>query len=683
MKIEKTEDCGMTYVKKREIIARRDAFFEAARKGLSSLMNPDGSGRIPQFNPPMREPVWILPALFHGSEEDIALANRITERYNDPRYGGKSYNVFQSNLFAGLLAEYDALLTPAAREVMRWHTEQVFRTYEGSAQSDLKFHGCNDNMPMMSTKALILGGGKCGNEKAFRHGVWNLNEFRRLLSRSAWESEFNSSTYSAITLSNLAKIAAYAGDDAVRKLAEQCEIRLWTELLLHWHPGTKHSGGPQCRAYAIDAAGHNHSLQALFWLVFGPELTGRDLMKSYFEPDGTEVVHFQGNYMQSVAEYCDLMDNEFHLPEELASLIEQRKYPALTRGRSECMCSTRGECGEYHTCSYMEEDFSLGTVNIPLCSGDSTLQLYATYRRTPEVRSFRDAATVFYRYADSPLSAGIMESSADGAYRNEQFVKSLAHAYAIQKNNTALLTTIPAIELLKGKKVGILKLDVLFPAHYGKITASVIGKNHVQSGACGESSEVQPVSIETGEVFIHIQPLLPTSLARKAAVRFRKMNHYEALELINYEGPERAFSAEELEYIQNGFVFTIDSRSKYESLEAFHREKSDALVLDYTLASHRFLRYKRKDVQFEICYTPLHFGVQTHAIDGRTEPWPILETNQLDVAKLPFMRGEVEADIPFFPWGDSLKQHNYPDLKWMIGSRGLPGEAPYSRIRSG
>lgn len=77
----------MAYVKKREIIARRDAFFEAARKGLSALMNPDGSGRIPQFNPPMREPVWILPALFHGSEKDIALANRITERYNDPRYG--------------------------------------------------------------------------------------------------------------------------------------------------------------------------------------------------------------------------------------------------------------------------------------------------------------------------------------------------------------------------------------------------------------------------------------------------------------------------------------------------------------------------------------------------------------------------------------------------------------------
>jgi len=665
-----------------EIALRRNAFFEAARKGLADVVNPDGSGRIPQFNPPMREPVWILPALFHGSKQDIELANRMAGRYNDPEGGGKSYNVFQSNLFAGLLAEYDSMLTPKAREVMVWHTEQVFHTYCGSAQSDLKFHGCNDNMPMMSTKALILGGEKLGNDAAYRQGVWNLNEFRRLLSRSAWESEFNSSTYSAITLSNLAKIASRAADAAVRELAAKCEIRIWTELLLHWHPGTKHSGGPQCRAYAIDAVGHNHSLQALFWLAFGPEATGRDLMKSYFEPDGTEVIHFQGNYMQSVAEYCDMLDNEFHLPDEIGELIVKRKYPALTRGRSECM-NRFGGSGEYHTCSYMEEDFSLGTVNVPLVSGDSTLQLYATYKRRSEVRSFRDAATVFYRYYNEPVSAGVPETSRDGAFQNEKFMKSLAHAYAIQKKNTAMLLTIPSVEILAGKKTEILKLDILFPSHYGKITSSVIGGGRVMDGACGESAEVVPVSVEAGEVFIHIQPLIPTALSRKCALRFSRMNHYEALELINYEGPAKEFTTEELEYIQNGFVFTIDSRSKYGSLEAFHREKSDALILDYTISSHRFLRYKRKDVQFEVCYTPLHFGVQTHAVDGRTEPEPVFETNQLDVSSLPFMCGDVEADVPIFPWGDSLKMHNYPEQRWMIGSRGLPGEAPYSRTRFG
>ncbi len=665
---------------KEAVDARRNEFFSAVRRHLSSVLNSDGSGRIPQFNPPWREPVWILPALLRGKAEDAALANRMIERYNDTPEG-RRYNVFQSNLFAGFLAEFDPLLTDKARAVMTHHARQAFRTYEGSAQSDLKFHGCNDNMPMMSTKALILGGEKLKCEQAYEQGVWNLNEFRRLLSRSAWASEFNSSTYSAITLSNLAKIAARAHDPRVRRIAEECEERLWAEVLLHYHPGTRMSGGPQCRAYAIDCAGHNHSLQMLFWLLFGPETTGRDLMKSYFDPDGTEVIHFAGNCMQSVAEYCDLIDSDFHLPETLASLIETRTYPALTRGRAECMMHYNGCAGEYHTVSYMEEEFSLGTVDTPLCGGEQTLQLYATYKRQPEVKTFRDSSAVFYRYRTDRTPIGIQERSADGCFQNEKYMESEAWAYAIQKTNTAMLLTIPNLTKHIPLRTDILKLDIVFPAHYGTIRRSVIGNGAVREGGEGESAEVVPVSIETGEVFLHIVPLIPTALPRTCAIRFRNETRYQVLELINYDGENRRFDTDELEFIQNGFVFTIDSRRKWKSLEEFHRMNSDFLLVDYTIHRHRFVRFKRNDVQFEVCYTPANFGVQTHAVDGRTTPEPVLETNQLDVSSLPFLSGSVPADVPLFPWGDSLAMHNYPENAWIIGSRGLPGEAPYSRIR--
>ena len=153
------------------------------------------------------------------------------------------------------------------------------------------------------------------------------------------------------------------------------------------------------------------------------------------------------------------------------------------------------------------------------------------------------------------------------------------------------------------------------------------------------------------------------------------------LELINYEGESKLFDAEELEFIQNGFVFTIDSRRKWSSLEEFHRKNSDFLLVDYTIFHHRFVRFKRSDVQFEVCYTPATFGVQTHAVDGRNIPGPVFETNQLNVAELPFLSGSVPADLPLFPWGDSMEMHNFPGSPWIIGSRGLPGEKPYSRIR--
>ena len=47
------------------------------------------------------------------------------------------------------------LIACRTRAVAVWHTEQVFKTYRGAAQPDFKFHGANDNMPMMATGGLM------------------------------------------------------------------------------------------------------------------------------------------------------------------------------------------------------------------------------------------------------------------------------------------------------------------------------------------------------------------------------------------------------------------------------------------------------------------------------------------------------------------------------------------------
>lgn len=667
-----------------EIAARRELFFATARRELRKYVNAAGEGLIPQLNPPFREPVWVLPALYAGSPDDIALANRMAERYNDAPAtdgsgrSGKAFNIFQSNLFAGLLFEHHDKLTPKAREVMEWHAREVFKTYGGAAQSDYRFHGANDNMPMMATRGLILGGAILRDRAAWDYGVWNLNEFRRLLCRSAWASEFNSSTYSAVTVTNLAKIAELAPDPEVRRVALDCEARLWAELLLHFHPGTKLTAGPQCRAYEIDYAGHTHSLQAVLWMLFGPEATGRDPIASYFTPDGAEVIHFDGCYFQSVCEYCDMLDAHFHVPENLAPLISERRYPALLMGRSEGMNRYNGCVGEYRTTTWMEEAFSLGTVDTPLCSGNQTAQLYATYKRRSEVKDFRDAATVFYQYYMHDVPLGDKVRSIDGQFSGERFFGGEGWSYAIQKENTAVLLTVA--DPTRGPlSTGKMALNVIFPAHYGRISRSIIGAGPVRDGAVGESAEVEPVSVEAGEVFIHIQPLIPTSLPRKAAVRFRSYEAYEALELVNFERDrEFVFTPNRLETVLNGMVFTIDDKSKWPSLEAFHTARSRAVFHDYLDDSTRYFRYRRDDVEFEVVYSPVKFGVQTRAVDGRTIPLPVMYTNQFDADTLPLLSGPVAPAAPLFAWGDSLEKELYPALRWMIGARGVDGEKPYS-----
>ena len=683
----------MQYIDYGAVQARRELFFAETRQALNSYVNPDGSGRIPQFEPPWREVLWILPALYRGGAENIALANRMAARFHSaaPAYqpeigriaSGKLYNVFLSNTCAGLLAEFHDKLTPEAREVMLWHTRQVFKTYAGGGQSDTKFHGCNDNMPMMCTKGLILGGEFLKQDDAYRQGVWNLNEFRRLLSRSAWESEFNSSNYTPITLSNLARIAGLVSDPAVARLARQCETRLWAELLLHYHPGTRLQGGPNSRSYAPDWVGHTHMTQLLYWLMFGPECSGYDVIRSYFHPipGDPECIAYGGNRMQNIAEFTDIISADFRIPEELAELFTHRRYPAVVRGRAESMSRYRGCAGEYRTENYMEEEFSLGTVDTPLVSGDATAQLYVTYKRKPIVRDFRDSASVFYRYFTEQTDMSRLAPSFDGRDSSEVSAGSSAFAYTMQKRNVAVMLTIPDVRRAP-LLTDTLRLDVIFPAHYGRIRRSLIGNGSCRKGAAGSSAEVVPVSVEAGEVYFHIYPLIPTSLPRRDAVRFEREARYERLALINYEGKKFNFEERPLGYVQNGFVLTVAAASKWKSLEEFHHFHSACRIVDYMIADHRFFRLCRQDVQFELCYTPVEFGVQTRSIDGRTVPLPVFESNQLDASTLPFMTGPVESDAPLFPWKDSMEMHNYPQGAWMIGSRGLPGELPYSRRRA-
>ena len=669
--------------------ARRDLFYAEVRKRIYDYINKDGTGKVEQFTPPYREVLWILPSLYTGSRQYVDLANKMVAGFNTElspghvhngsgEVQGKMFGIFQSNTLAHVLHRFEKLMTPKAREVAVWHTEQVFKTFRGAAQPDFKFHGANDNMPMMASCGLILGGEALDNKQAIKHGVWNLNQFRRLLSRAAWASEFNSSTYSALTLATVAKIATFSHDPEIRELALQIEKRMWAELLLHYHPATLMQAGPQSRAYCVDYAGHNHSLQVIMWYAFGEKFTGRDIMKSYFEPDGIEILHFAGFPIQSVAEFCDFLDTDLHVPHDLEHLITERKYPAMLRGRTEAMGFFDGGSGQYRTATWMQEEFSLGISNIPMCGGEQTANLYATYKLQPEMKTFKDSASVFFKYFTSAQETGSMETCTDGRFAGEKYISHQGWCYALQHENTAVLLGTPNLKN-SPLETDTLKLNVIFPSHYGSIKNSVIGSGKVKAGANGESRDVVPVSIEAGEVFINIYPLLPIDMKRNAALRFTKQNHYEMLELVNYEGEKRKFTREELSHVLNGFVLTIDSTRKYKSLLEFHERYSDVLITDYLLSDHRFWLYQRKDLEMELVMTshPV-FGVQTESINGRHVPSPIFESNQIDVDSLPFMSGDVKRNIPFFPW-EKLDMHPYHGKYWAIGSRGLPEDGNYKK----
>jgi hypothetical protein len=677
------------YYQPEEQRKRRDLWFQTTRENIHQVLNPDGTPKIPQFDSPHRETLWVAAALYTGSPQHIDMINHAIARWFDTSRleGGKDlrethgsdFGIFQTNTMIHLYHRFHDLLTPEAEKVMRVHVEKGPKTFRGSGQPDTKFHGANDNMPMMATQGMIFSGEILGNADAVKQGLWYLNQLRLFLSRNAWISEWNSSTYSAVTLSHVAQLANYSRTPEVREIALEIEHRLWAEVLLHYHPATFMQAGPQSRAYECDETGHTHALQLLLWLVFGPELSGRDPIRSFFQPDGREVLHFQGCPWQSIAEFVHFLDGDFHVPVELAELGLKRQYPARLHGRAEALGNFDLSGNVCHTTTYMEEEFSLGSSDVPMIAVEQCASFYATYKRKPVVKDFRDASTVFFKFNTKKPDYGAMERSADGAFEGETYISNQGWARTMQKDNVGLLLMTPSLK--KGPlETDTLRLDLVFPAHYGKITRSLIGDGPVRDGAVGESAEVVPVSIETGEVYINIIPLIPTNLPRPTALRFsRHHDRYEVLELINYEGPARTFSRQELSFVANGCVLTIDAKRKYASLEEFHRAMSKVLITDYLLADLRFVDFKRDDVWFEQVYGPRSATVMTEAIDGRTVAQPIFESNQIDVSRLPFVTGPVKPNFPLFPWKDSLEICWYPDASWMIGSRGLPEEKPYSR----
>ncbi len=695
------------------MLARRDAFFARAREAMFEWVNEDGTHRKPHKvfagvsegnEYPNREPFRGAPCLYTGDQRHIAMANAMVARYCNPPavYRPPTYapgeeralqfGIFQSNNAASLLHKYGSLLTPEAARVLEYHTRLVFEHRPGSAQIDFSFHGANDNMPAMSTVGLILGGEVLDYPPAIEHGIWKLKRFRRMLARNGWCAEYNSGTYSGITLASMAKLAAESRTPEVRELALAIEHRLWAEILLHWHPGTFCQAGPSARAYTVDSANHMHNQQALLWMAFGTRATSHDLLQSCFDHDGIEVVHFDGYQPSNIVEYVEMLDTELHVPAALGRLITERRYPARLRGAVEQMSTPKhaGGSGRCHTVTYMEESFSLGTVDSAFCGGEQTNSLYATWRRKASPDSFRDAGVLFVRYLVNDARHG--EPDAQKRFLDtakppfgEAFVKSQGNLLTLQKDATAMLLAQPhylprqGLTAL-GEREGIhsLKLSLLMPCHYGRSKAVLVG-NHRVADFTFRGEAVLPISIDTGDVYLHIDPLLPTNAPRECAIELVRENSYEAIHLINYHGPARAFSSEELARMLNGCVVTLRPRSDYASFEAFHEAMCRVRIHDYW-AHLRYVVFEREDLELEMVTSLDPMSVQSAAIDGRAPDRPPIASSELDVATLPFVSGPVPRDEPFFPW-KSLDVHPYNNT-WGIGSRGLPHEVPYSNPQS-
>lgn len=204
-------------------------------------------------------------------------------------------------------------------------------------------------------------------------------------------------------------------------------------------------------------------------------------------------------------------------------------------------------------------------------------------------------------------------------YPNIKHVKA-GNMLTLQKDGTAMLLAQAHCRadqaLYKlGQKDGIssLKLSLIIPAHYGRSKKVMLGDETVDNFSF-RSDRIRPIAIDTGDVYIHIYPLVPTNFERDCAMELVRENAYEAIRLVNYRGPARAFTTAELARMLNGCVVTLRAHADFANLEAFHKEMCEVRIQDHQIDRQWLLRIS---MQGDSRFSAAQFRVMRRSSRGR------------------------------------------------------------------
>jgi hypothetical protein len=667
-------------------------YLQASAAAAHSWYDADGHWISASRPPDTRERLWISSALYANGEHQFA--DTLIRRGDTTRYGDHCFDIFDNNIAITLLLDHREDMAPDVRQQLEGLVRDGFAFKPGNRAPDFQFHGYNDNMPAAATMGLILGGELLGQADAVAHGVWNLQRLRALLTRRGVVSEFNSPTYSSLSLHALGMIAEYAREEEVRTLARSIEARLWLDLAARFHPETGILAGPYSRAYTIDTIGHLSCVGSILWFLLGERIPLSPM--ALFTPSTELVLHTRNNYPFNIAQMCCFATGVYHLPDEAVGLFAGKHYPFRAVASSE-----QGDWGidfpgrPCRVDTVLHADYTLGTSSTILCGGEHTLNYFVTYRRRDTVKSFRDVGTVLQKMVvndDVPGMIGYGErTSATGEvirYANageDEMLVSKSNATAMQTETTALLLSHPHLGLggipdegfLGGgqppREMTRLSEMVIFPSHFGGADEILVGGKPREDWS-GEVQRGEWIACRRGRLLIAIRPLAYSCTLGPVRITLERHNNYEVIRTTFYQGEPRIFTRRELGQTFGGFIAEHAGMDEYPNLAAFADEFSQAAITDYYWATRcaRYLRpagVTRPALDMEVSWSPGSVVPRFATIDGQPVEMPIVQIDGIDATQLPFLSERAPSIPPYFPWDDfSVVWGDWPSA---IGERGI------------
>jgi hypothetical protein len=637
--------------------SRRKLVLQALKEHTLEYFDDQGNWVAPIWvapiwapGPPLRERLWFAMAFLQdGEERAVRRANGIivSSTY--------TFCHFSPMVALQMLIKFGDRLETAAQTVLTDYLKEVLEQFR---EPEHDFVGVNDNFPCMATYTALMGGQLFGWRDLYEVGVRRLHQLKALLRRRGVDTEYASPTYTVIHAYVMAEIANYIDDEALRKIALQCEERVWVDLLGHYHPSTYQIAGPYSRAYTVDSTGYTHQARYVYYALLGEQVAINPLNTIFadgYGDDPRNVIHNGLPFMQvSVA---NLAGADYHCPPALVNALVNKTYPFFFKATTEYGPSTDAlaiprthelaDIGEYAAGSgsistFMTEDYALGIATNEFHNGAQSDTFHVLYRRREPVVHQADVNTVYARYLINGCQPGQENVYPTFATTSgDNFLWDQGRKIGLHHERTAMLLYKP--KQYGRNSVESLELAIILPAYNGVPEEIWLG-DHKLDGPNGSSQQPCSVFVKDGPIYLAFHPLLLTDHGREVAVRVRLVNNFVLISFYNYQGPTRDFSIEDFLLTGNGFVTEVASEREVGSFAAFRAKMQQVSVHDelftcvhYRWANLRRTIYERDGLELACEYSPITEGIKYQTVNGRVPATPQLEVTGIDTCALPFL----------------------------------------------
>lgn len=598
---------------------RRSELYRLHRPLLHRQFDQDAQPQ-PGADTDYRDPrvaAWHSFAFFPGDETDVRLGNGLL------RHTGfsPSYDFFMCALMQLYLRHRERF----APDVLEKAENCMALSGEPQAESP-GFVGMNDNFGAMAVVVLVFLGELTDRPELLQNAIDKMRVLVGRLDQDGTISEFNSPTYTALTLCCMADIANYAKNEQARELALRIEQQTWYDVCARFHPGTSQMGGPSSRSYMGDSCGHMYNGRFAIHVAFGEGAqfvsparyaygAGADM--------GLVLHHNSPSFIPANGAW--LAAGEYHPPDICGEMMLNRTYPFQVNGTASCGFVWRPDDWRHGPdgaekqkfrdfepyryapallTTWHDADHTLATSSgAHACGGGSQHDAFflGYRRRRPdpgERLGVEDVRTAFSRYVfngEQPAT----ESS---------LLVDDGRKVCVQQGGAAIVLYRPGIRILHD--ISSMRLAIVFPLHCNEPDEVYLGETPVLDLE-GAAETPETVFIRDGITYLAFRPLDLTDYGRPAAVTVERVEKFLTVNFYNYQGPPRSlnFPYQAALFTQNGFVVEVASAPDAGSFADFRAAILAASLEDEIVAGIRQVHYRRGSVDMSIHYDPTDEGV--------------------------------------------------------------------------